>query len=139
MQFREAPFGFFLVLDRGDEVMEAITRFATITGVRAASFSGIGAIEKLTLGFYDLAVQGYERRSWEESLEVASLVGNLAEVDGGPFPHIHGVFCRRDFSAFGGHVFEAVVSINLELSVLTAPEAIRRQRADFCDLKLIDL
>jgi uncharacterized protein len=139
MQYREAPFGYFLVLERGEEVMEGITRFATLTGTRAASFSGIGAIDRLTLGFYDLESRGYERRTWEESLEVASLMGNLAEVDGGPFPHVHGVFCRRDFSAFGGHVFEATVSINIELSVQTAPEAIRRQPVDFCDLKLIEL
>jgi len=139
MQFREAPFGFFLVIERGDELLETITRFATITGVRAATFGGIGTVDRLTLGFYDLQTQSYERRSWEESLEVASLSGNIAVVDGGPFPHVHGVFCRRDFTAFGGHIFEAIVAINLELGVITSPEAIRRQPVDFCDLKLIEL
>jgi uncharacterized protein len=139
MQYRESPFGYFLILERGDEVLEAITRFATETGVRAATFTGIGAIERLTLGFYDLAEKRYHRQSWEESLEVASLHGNLAVVDGGPFPHVHGVFCRPDFSAVGGHVFEAVVSIAVEIGVLTAPELIRRQPVDFCDLKLIEL
>ncbi|HUE97568.1 MAG TPA: PPC domain-containing DNA-binding protein [Longimicrobiaceae bacterium] len=139
MQYREAPFGYFLVLDRGDEVLESVTRFATETGVRAASFTGIGAIGKLTLAFYDLETEQYEKRSWEQALEVASLIGNLAEVDGGPYPHIHGIFCTPDFQAFGGHVFEAHVSITIELSVLTAPDLIRRQPVDFCDLKLMDL
>jgi uncharacterized protein len=139
MQYRQSPFGYFLVLDRGDEVLEGITRFATETGVRAASFTGIGAIDRLTLGFYDLVGQKYERRSFDEDMEVASMSGNLAVVDGGPFPHVHGVFCRRDFSAVGGHVFEAVVSIAVEVGVLTDPEMIRRSPADFCDLKLIDL
>ena len=139
MQHREAPFGYFLVLERGDEVLEGITRFATETGVRAANFTGIGAIDRLTLGFYDLVKQTYERRLWDEDMEVASLVGNLAVVDGGPFPHVHGVFCRRDFTAIGGHVFEAVVSIAVEVAVLVDPEIIRREPADFCDLKLIEL
>lgn len=139
MQYRETPTGYFLVVDRGDEVLEAITRFATETGVRAAGLQGIGAVGKLTLGFYDLEAQEYERRSWEEDLEVASLIGNIAVVDGGPFPHVHGVFGRRDFSAVAGHVFEAVVSVTLELIVVTAPDAIRRTPVDFCDLKLIDL
>lgn len=139
MQYREVPGGYFLVLDRGDEVLESITRFATETGVRAASFQGIGAVGQLTLGFYDLEAQGYERRSWTEDLEVASLLGNLAVVDGGPFPHVHGVFGKRDFSAVAGHVFEAIVSVTLELSVSIAPEAIHRSPVDFCDLKLIDL
>ena len=139
MQYRETPQGYVLVLDRDDEVLESITRFATETGVRAASFHGIGAVGKLTLGFYDLAAQSYERRSWEEDLEVASLVGNLAVVDGGPFPHVHGVFGRRDFTALAGHVFEAVVSVTIELAVATAPEAIQRSPVDFCDLKLMEL
>lgn len=139
MQYREMPGGFFLVLERGEEVLEGLTRFATETGVRAASFQGIGAVDRLTLGFYDLAAVAYERRSWEEDLEVAALVGNLAVVDGGPFPHVHGVFGRRDFSTLGGHVFEAVVSVTLEISVSVSPEPIQRQPVDFCDLKLIQL
>lgn len=139
MQYREMPAGFLVVVDRGEEVLEAVTRFATETGLRAAGIQGIGAVDQLTLGFYDLAKQEYERRTWKEDLEVASLIGNLAEVDGGPFPHLHGIFGRRDFSTLGGHVFEAVVSVALELTVVTAPEAMRRQPVDFCDLKLIQL
>jgi len=139
MQYRETPFGYFLVIDRGEELLEGITRFATETGLRAAAFSGIGAISSLTLGFYDLQTHSYEKRSWAEDLEVASLIGNLAEVDGGPFPHIHGVFCGRDFSAVGGHVFEAVASISVELRVLTSPDPIRREAVDFCELKLLSL
>lgn len=139
MQHRETSVGHVLVLDRGDEVLESLTRFATETGIRGASFTGLGAVADLTLGFYDLPAQQYERRSWQEDLEVASLVGNIAVVDGGPFPHVHGVFGRRDFSALAGHVFEATVSVTLELSVTTMPEAMRRSPVDFCDLKLISL
>ena len=139
MQYREMPSGYIIVLDRGEEVLEELTRFATETGVRAAAFQGIGAVESVTLGYYDLSAQKYERGSWVEELEVASLLGNLAVVDGGPFPHVHGVFGRRDFSALAGHVFEAVVSVAMEITALTSPEAFHRQAVDFCDLKLIHL
>ncbi len=139
MQYREMQNGYFLVLDRGAEVLESITRFATETGVRAASLQGIGAVDRLTLGFYDLGRTTYERQRWEEDLEVASLTGNIAVVDGGPFPHVHGVFGRRDFSTIGGHVFEAVVSVTMELVVVTSPDPILRQAVDFCDLKLMEL
>lgn len=139
MQYRETPFGYFLVLDRGDEVMESITRLATETGLRAAGISGLGAVRSLVLGYYDVVEQSYERRSWVEDLEVAALTGNLAEVDGGPFPHVHGVFGRRDFSTVAGHVFEAVASVALELTLWTAPDPMRRVSVDFCDLKLLQL
>jgi uncharacterized protein len=139
MQYRDAPFGYFLILERGDEVLESITRFALETGVRGAGLGGIGAVDRLTLGFYRLEARAYERQTWEEELEVASLSGNIAEVDGGPFPHVHGVFGRRDFSTVGGHVFEAVVSLTVELWIATAPDPLRRQPVAFCDLKMIDL
>lgn len=139
MQYREMPGGYFLVLDRGEEVLECLTRFATETGVRAATFHGIGTVERLTLGFYELGEQGYARQSWEESLEVASLSGNLAVVDGGPYPHVHGVFSRRDFHCIGGHVFEAVAGVTVEIRIATGEEAFLRQPVDFCELKLIHL
>jgi uncharacterized protein len=139
MQYRETPGGYLLVLERGEELMEGLIRFATETGVRGASFQGIGAVGKLTLGFYDLEACSYERRTWEEDLEVASLTGNLCVVDGGPFPHVHGVFGRSDFSTVAGHIFEAEVSVTLELAVVAFPEPIHRSAVDFCDLKLIQL
>jgi uncharacterized protein len=139
MHHRETPTGYFLVLDRGEELIESLTRFAARTGVRAAALHGLGAVRSVILGFYDLERQGYVRQSWDEELEVASLIGNIAEVDGGPFPHVHGVFGRRDFSTLGGHVLQAEVAVTLEVQVVTAPEAMRRVSVDFCDLKLLDL
>jgi uncharacterized protein len=139
MQYREMATGFFLILDRGDEVLEGLTRFATETGIRAASFQGIGTVSELTLGFYDLSQRKYHRQSWKEDFEVISLSGNLAVADGGPFPHIHGMFGRRDFSTIGGHIFEAVVSVTVEILVVTGTEPFQRQPVDFCDLKLIQL
>lgn len=139
MFYREAPFGYFMVLDRGDEVLESITRFATETGIRAAGFSGLGTVAGLMMGYYDLATRSYSRQTWHEELQIASLTANLAEVDGGPFPHVHGVFARPDFSTIGGHVFEATVSVAVEMTVWTAPDPIRRVAVDFCDLKLLQL
>jgi uncharacterized protein len=139
VNYRETPTGYFLVLDREEELIESLTRFAARTGVRAAALHGLGAVRSLTLGFYDLERQGYVKQSWSEEMEVASLVGNIAEVDGGPFPHVHGVFGRRDFSTLGGHVMEAVVAVTLEVQVVTAPEPFKRAPVDFCDLKLLDL
>ncbi|HET8655945.1 MAG TPA: PPC domain-containing DNA-binding protein [Longimicrobiaceae bacterium] len=139
MQYRETPFGFFLVLDRGDEILESIARFATRASVRAAALSGIGTVDRLTLGFYDLAQRTYSFQSWEEEMALSSLTGNIAVVDGGPYPHLHGVFGRRDFGTLSGHLFGATVSLAVEITVVTAPEALHRHAVEFCDLKLIDL
>ena len=72
------------------------------------------------LGFYDVIRCEYERRRFTEPLEACSILGNLGLVDGEPFPHVHGTFGRADFSTIGGHVFEAVCSVTMELTVHTA-------------------
>lgn len=139
MQTRATPFGYIVVLDRGDELIRSLIEFARHHEVEAATLHGLGAVDHVELGFYDLEDQDYIRRAFEGDMEVCALHGNLSLLDGEPFPHVHGVFGLRDFSTVGGHVFEAVCSVTLELSIHTAPEPIVRRPVDFCNLKLLKL
>ncbi len=139
MQHRETPFGHVLVLDRGEELIRSLIEFARHHEVESAALYGIGAVDRLELGFYQLAEQDYERRIFVESLEACALVGNLSLLDGEPIPHIHGTFGRADFSTVGGHVFEAVCSITLEISVHVVPQPLHRGPVDFCNLPLLKL
>ena len=139
MQQLETPFGYILVLDRGEELLRSLIEFARHNDIDAATLHGLGAVDRVELGFYRLAAQDYERRTFAEPLEVCSLTGNISLLDGEPLPHVHGVFGRADFTTVGGHVFEAVCSITLEISVHVLPEPIHRGAVDFCNLKLLKL
>ncbi|MBI4410173.1 MAG: DNA-binding protein [Gemmatimonadetes bacterium] len=139
MQYRKTPFGYLLVLDRGDELIRGLIAFARREDVDAAALYGIGAVSSVELAFFRLHLNRYERRTFSEELEACSIVGNLALLDDEPLPHVHGVFGRPDFSTIGGHIFEAVVGITLEISVHTVPTAVVRRPVDYCDLKLMRL
>ncbi len=43
----------FLVFDRGDEAMSLLGRFARDNSLSAASFTGIVAFSRVTLGYFD--------------------------------------------------------------------------------------
>lgn len=139
MQCRETPFGHIVVFERGEELIRGLIEYARHHDVEAASLQGIGAVDRVELGIYRLASQDYDRHAFVEELEVCSLVGNLSLLDGEPIPHVHGVFGRADFSTVGGHVFEAVCSITLEVAVTTIPVPLIRAPTTLRNLKLLKL
>ena len=52
---------YVLVLDAGEEAFAAITAFAAVTKLDAASLTAIGAFERATVGWFDLAKKSYNR------------------------------------------------------------------------------
>ena len=83
--------------------------------------TGIGGVREVRLAYYDRSEKKYEEKTFQEQLELTSLVGNVTVKDGTLFLHAHGTFARRDYTVIGGHVVSGVVSQLLEF-VLTPTE-----------------
>ena len=115
-----------LILDRGDEVMAALQRFAVEHELTASRLTAIGALESATLGYFDWERKVYERIPVNEQVEVLSLVGDIALDGAKPKVHAHVVLGRRDGSTIGGHLLEARVRPTLEVMVIDSPEYLRR-------------
>jgi uncharacterized protein len=115
-----------LVFDKGDEVMEALTRFASEEGLTAGHFTAIGAFSDVTLGFLDPETKEYEPIVVDEQVEALSLVGDVSLQDGEPKIHAHVVVGKRDGSAHGGHLLEAHVWPTLEVVLSESPANLRR-------------
>lgn len=116
-----------LVLDRGDEVMASLQRFAAEHNLIASRLTAIGAFESATLGYFDWERKAYERIPVHEQVEVLSLVGDIALDGAKPKVHAHVVLGRRDGSTVGGHLLEARVRPTLEVMLVDSPEYLRRQ------------
>jgi uncharacterized protein len=132
-----APGGFFLRLDRGEDLLARLTDFFVDQRIGSAVLSGIGAIEETTLGYFDVARREYSRIDYPGSMELVSLSGNLAWAGDEPIIHAHAVISGPDGIAHAGHLFAARISVTGEVMVWTAGE--RRQRAldDTTGLRLI--
>jgi uncharacterized protein len=122
-----APGGFFVRLDRGEDLLGKLTDFFVDERVGSAALSGIGAIEQTTLGYFDLARREYTRIDYPGSMELVSLAGNFAWAGDEPIIHAHAVISGPDGVAHGGHLFAARISATGEVMVWTSSE--RRQRA----------
>ena len=130
---------FAVVFDKGEEVGEGLTAFASRESLRASQITAIGALSEVTLGYFDRASRRYTRIPVTEQVEVLSLLG-VVTLDGEkPKLHAHIVVGRSDGSTRGGHLLEGHVWPTLEMIVEESPRHLRRRTDAETGLALIDL
>jgi len=133
----QAGHNYILAFRRGEEVVESFRQFLVAENIRASRFSGLGAAESLEIAFYNLEAKEYEKRKTNYDVEILSLSGNTAMMEGQPVIHVHGTFAKRDFSAFGGHVFSIVVGGACEIHLTVLDGLMTRQYDEKTGLNLL--
>ena len=127
-----------VVLETGEEVMGCLKRFIAREAVTAAQLTAIGALSDLVLMYFDWDQKEYLRIPVREQVEVASMIGDVAEgPDGKPSLHIHLVVGKRDGTAMAGHLGEAHVRPTLEVIVTENPAHLRKVKDAESGLPLI--
>ena len=131
---------FAIVFDAGDEVVAGLLDFAREHKLAASHLTGLGACERVTLGFFESERKDYKRIFINEQVEVMSLVGNISlEENGEPKVHAHVVVGKSDGTAHGGHLVEGRVRPTLEIVLVETPAHLRRRTDPATGLALIDL
>jgi uncharacterized protein len=129
---------FVITLEIGEKVMSTITEFAKELSLGSSSVTGIGAFQRVRLGFFDYERSEFRENVIDEQVEVLSLVGNIADSEEGkPYVHVHVVVGRADATTRGGHLVEAVVRPTLELVIVESPEHLQRRRDEKTGLILL--
>ncbi|MEU8844826.1 PPC domain-containing DNA-binding protein [Streptomyces sp. NPDC048564] len=106
-----------MVLEPGEEPVQALTEFARAHDIHAAQITAVGAFTDAVVGWFDREKRDYQPISVEEQCEVLSLVGDIAEGDEGPAPHLHVVLGMSDGQTRGGHLLRGHVWPTLEVVV----------------------
>ncbi|QEC48215.1 DNA-binding protein [Baekduia soli] len=129
-----------LVFDAGDEVIALLSEWCRDERLPGARFTAIGAFSQATVGWFDWDARSYRDISFDEQVEVLSLMGDVAaDPEGRPSVHAHVVLGRSDGAAVGGHLLRAVVRPTLELVIDVVPAHLRKRVDDRSGLALIDL
>jgi len=120
MQYKEFGSTFILKFEQHEELIRELKKFCEEKNIKNASLTGIGAINSITLGFYDTSKQTYIEQSMHRPFELSSLMGNISteNPDSEHIIHLHATISDKDFRTYGGHVFRAIVSKTIEV-VLT--------------------
>lgn len=116
----EGQFGQLMVIvDKGMKLVETLTEVAKTRKLQGGRISGVGAIEQVQLGYYELHDKVYLRKTFDQGdYELLTLAGNITVRNGEPFVHLHATIGDQNFQVFGGHLFEAVVAITAEIHIL---------------------
>ncbi len=139
MHIHATPHSTTLILQRGEELIAALNDYARTEDLAGAWLqSGIGGAGSATLAYYDLETRSYIDRTFDEPLEILSLQGNLAWVDGEPFWHIHGTFGTKEYQSIGGHIKRLDIALTGELLLVPMLARLTRSDDEVTGLKLID-
>jgi hypothetical protein len=130
---------FAVVFEPGEEVVAGLRTFAREANLSASHFTAIGSFRDVVLGCFDPEAKRYHRIPIREQVEVLSLLGNVAQLDGKPRVHAHVVVGKHDGTAHGGHLLEAHVRPTLEVIVVESPKHLLRVPDEATGLALLRL
>ena len=100
---------FAVVFGVGEDPVKGLAQFARDHGIIGAQFTGIGALSRAVIGYFEWERKDYTKMIVEEQVEVLTLAGNIGRKNGDAALHAHIVLGCSDGSARGGHLLEAVV------------------------------
>ncbi len=104
-------------LQRGEDVLPSIEGALEDRGVTSGLvLSGIGALERIELGWFDTKGGVYVRKRFEGSHELLSLQGSVT-LGAEPPLHLHATVAGPSYGAVGGHLFEGRVSVLAEIGI----------------------
>lgn len=122
-------------LDPDDEVLESLETLRDDLGLEQGFLMGIGAVDDVVLGHYDVSEQAYNEERFTGQYEVTSFLGNI-----GPDKiHTHIQLGTEDFESLGGHCSKAVVSGTFEIVVFPGETSLTHQLDERTGLDVFDL
>lgn len=139
MVYQEDNNTIVLVLEQGEDIVEAVTNIARDKNGKFGTVSGIGACSEVELNFYNLETKTYEKKLIQEPLELTSLLGNISHIDDQPFAHLHATFGTNKYETYSGHLSKATVSATAEIVITMTNLDINRKFNDEIGLNLLNL
>ena len=127
-----------LRFQKGEEVFDCLKKFLSEQKIAASSFSAIGAASDAELFAYIGSIKKYKTEEFRGDLEILSLTGNSALLNGEVALHAHAVLGKKDFSLLGGHVNKLVISVTCEMFLIQLDGKMERKLDEETNLNLLE-
>src|SRR3990167_293331 len=113
-------------IDKGEEIITSLEKFAKDESIKAGSIRGIGGVGPVTLAFYDIKKMDYKTKIFKGEYELLSLSGNVSILNQKPHIHLHAILGDEKFLTFGGHVVKMTVALTAE--IIAIPDTYQMDR-----------
>ena len=138
MEYRRFDSTYLVRIDRGEEIVEQVRRFAQAEGVRLASVQALGAVNDFTVGLYHTGDKRYLSENYTGDHEIVSLTGTIDTMDGAFYCHLHMSARSEDGRVVGGHLNRAVVSATCEMVLTVLDGEVGRKFSQEIGLNLFE-
>ncbi|BCS94437.1 hypothetical protein DSLASN_00690 [Desulfoluna limicola] len=125
-------------LDPGEEVLASLTSVCRKGNIALGSISGIGAVNKAKVGLFNPTTKNYHSTTFEGNFEVTGLSGNVSQMNGEVYLHLHATLADGEHNAFGGHLNEAWVSATAEICIDVVNGTVGRKFNEAIGLNLLE-
>ena len=130
---------YVLRLQKGEEIISALQAAARISKINSGFFFGLGVGKDLVLGYFDAQHKTYIKKAFEGEFEFSSFAGDVSRFEGETVVHCHVTITDKNFSAFGGHLFQGVIPATCEIIIFPFKKILERKKDRVTGLNLIDI
>lgn len=138
MEFKKFGSKYVIRFDKGEEIVNKLTKFCKKENIKLGSVSAIGATNEVTLGIFNTMDKSYNASTLKGAHEITSLIGNISTMDGEVYLHLHITVSNHNKQVFGGHLNSAVVSATCEMIVDAIDGEVDREFSDEIGLNLFE-
>ena len=138
MDYKQFAGNFLLRLDKGEEIVATLQDFCSNNSISLGSISGLGAINQATMRFFNTNSKSYEDKTMNKPMEITSLTGNITNMDGNTYLHLHVNAAGADYITYGGHLLSATVSATAEIWINAVNATVERSFNQVVGLNTLD-
>jgi len=109
MKFKKFGSKWVVSINIEEEVVETLKKFCKDNKIKLGTISGIGAVKRATIGFYNLKTKKYYPKELDGDYEITSLLGNISTMGGEVYLHLHINLADSTYNTFGGHLNSAII------------------------------
>ena len=137
MEYKKISDSWFIVLRRGEKIIESLTKFVEQENIMSGNIDAIGAVGSIELGHYNPTSKEFSRKSLEGAFGIVSLLGNVTMKGEEKVVHCNIIVGTDEMALYGGHLFEATVSGTCEIVFNEYKVPIRKEKDPETGLNII--
>ena len=136
MEYRKFGQTIVLRLNRSENITEQLLNVAEKEDIHLAHVTAIGGVGHLKLGVYDPDKQAYNEYEYNGNYEILNLTGNITEMNGQKYAHLHVLCSGEGAQAFGGHLLDSTISLTCEMFITVLDGTVTRKRDETLGINL---
>ncbi len=137
MEFKKFGPKLVVRIDKGEEILETLKHLCIEQGIKLGLVSGIGAVNKVKIGFFETKKKLYHSTELTGDYEIAALNGNISTKNNEIYLHLHICLSDNKYQVYGGHLNMAVVSATAEVSIDIIEGQLDREFSEEIGLNLL--